>query len=66
MTAVFIGHADYTEQRNTELKKCILSLIEKGGAEFWCGGMGGFDRAAAGCVRQRKGLRYVEQNIIPF
>ena len=53
-SAVFIGHDDIFGLDHEKLEEAIEECIQKGVTQFYSGGQGGFDRAAARAVFQRK------------
>ena len=53
-TAVFIGHNECYGVTSEQIKKAIVSLIDKGVTEFLSGGQGGFDRLCGRCVYELK------------
>ncbi len=54
MIATFIGHKDCSVLDNNYLTGNIVSLIENGADEFYCGGMGSFDMNCAGIIYKLK------------
>ncbi len=53
-TATFIGHSEYRDITETDVKNSLREIIDKGVTDFISGGQGGFDWLCARCVFELK------------